>query len=64
MIVRKRKSFVVPCIVGILVSRAQINHSGFGSWLPQSPSNELVKAFILKDDGDRYWKFEFAVPTS
>lgn len=64
MIVRKWESFVIPCIVGILVSRTQINNSGLGSWLPQSPSNELVKALILKDDRDWYWKFDFAVPTS
>lgn len=64
MIVGKGEGLIVPSVVSILVSRAQIDHSGLGTRLSEGTSNELVEAFVLKDDGDGYWKFDFAIPTS
>ena len=64
MIVGERKCLIVPGIVGILVSRPKIDHSGLGTRLSECTSNELVEAFILKDDGNGYLKYDFAIPTS
>lgn len=64
VVIGEAKRFVVPGIVGILVSRTQVAELCPLSGLLEHSPDEVVESFALEDDGDWDWKVQLCLPTN
>lgn len=64
MVVGKRKRFVIPRIVGVFVTRAQVAKLNFGLGVLYHATNQLIETFTLEYNryGDRQNKM--TLPTN
>ena len=62
VVVGEGEGLVVPSIIGVLISRPEIDDASFGFWLAQRSADKLVETFALEDDGDGDWEVHFSVP--
>ena len=63
MCIRKSKCLIVPGIIGILVSRTQIDHLGLTLRLPQTPLHQHIVSYTLKYDRYRLREILLRIPT-